>query len=420
MLDDLMLLYISLVVWICFLIYSIKKYGINKLGIYYFIVYALSFFLAIDLFKKTSGRMYEDLNLFSNIFLIIILYFFARPLMIINPRKMPLKHLSLRKENILCCIIIFFSLLSLGDVITNFFTGFSMMLVDESYGASLYRDLRYGVNFDSKSSSVSFLNLFGVVSNVFKAVSPLFCLYYLTRKDRNLFITIGLFIAMLMDIMSGISTGSRLRPIATIMNIGGLTLFLYPFYSATVKKMLSVSLITVFSITVIGVCLITMSRIRENKTDIATSIESYASQSYLNFSKYAFDANGCRYGDKTFPLIKRFFTDDVARGYTERLEKYKKMRINESNFIPFVGDFMLDYGPIGGPVFLLFFIIFFNRKINRLRVINLGQLSLIYLLIVILNGFYQYPLSDYLGNLQFLFLILLYVYFKSPKHYKQV
>lgn len=232
---DIFILYFTLILWLVILFLAKKRYGFKNLGFYYLLFYAVSFALSIDLYGR-MGSLYYGLSLLSMLFLVFVLYFFIKPLAVLSTRDLKLKHISNRTINIISAFIVIFSLLDFVEVFRNFQSGFTLMLVDDSYGAGLYRELRYGDNFDTKSNTISFLNSFGVISNIVRGVSPLFCLYYFTRDNKKLWITIGLLLSMVMDIMVGISIGSRLKSIATIMNIIGMALFLYPLYSNKIKK----------------------------------------------------------------------------------------------------------------------------------------------------------------------------------------
>lgn len=96
------------------------------------------------------------------------------------------------------------------------------------------------------------------------------------------------------------------------------------------------------------------------------------------------------------------------------------MKINESQFITFIGDFLLDFGGVWGSLIMLLIIAIISRILNRKKSIGVEHLVIVYFLVVILNGFYLYQFPDFGGNLQFIFLFFLYGFFKYTKHYKQV
>ncbi len=421
MTPDILILIIYLFLWTILIIYVLKKYGFKRLGSIYLLFYAAISFVAFDLYMLSLGSStYEGLNLLPLIYLILFLYLFSRPLLLLNQEKLELLHPSSKTINIVSIIIILFSLISIQEVFLNFTTGLVQMIIDDSAGAAMYRELRNGSQFDSKSSSIGLGNLVGVISGVFRGTASLFCLYYLSRNDKNILITTGLFISMVVNILFGIASGSRFFSITTLMNIIGFSLFMFPYYSKRIKYVYSVIGIALISIVFLGSFLITISRNMEGNLTGRESLEVYTSSSILHFSKYAFEPGQYRNGDRTFPLIKRVFTADITRGYTDRISKYRYMKINESQFITFIGDFLLDFGGVWGSLIMLLIIAIISRILNRKKSIGVEHLVIVYFLVVILNGFYLYQFPDFGGNLQFIFLFFLYGFFKYTKHYKQV
>ena len=97
---------------------------------------------------------------------------------------------------------------------------------------------------------------------------------------------------------------------------------------------------------------------------------------------------------------------------------YSNLKINDSRFYTFVGDFTLDYGPVTGFVVLMLMTLFFLRL---LRTDNKGEYKFNQIIILTLlyqicaHGFSLFPYSFWLANIKLLFVFLLYLLLGSTK-----
>ena len=89
MTPDILILIIYLFLWTILIIYVLKKYGFKRLGSIYLLFYAAISFVAFDLYMLSLGSStYEGLNLLPLIYLILFLYLFSRPLLLLNQEKL--------------------------------------------------------------------------------------------------------------------------------------------------------------------------------------------------------------------------------------------------------------------------------------------------------------------------------------------
>lgn len=415
---DLSYLIITSSIWIIIGVLFISKYSLKRIGSLYLIMYLIMYIFSIDTYIRFPHR-YEGLNFFALILYIFFISIYTIPLAKINFNKTKLRHPTALKVNIVAIFIIITSLLGLVEIIQNFSIGIVGLLSDDDYGAQMYHELRNSSNFESKSG-LAISNLISVFSNITKGIAPLFFLYYLSRPKINVIIVVGLLLSSFITILNGISTGSRFAIISSLMNIIAFLYVMNNFYIKTIKRIINTIVLSIAILAFIGTAAITTSRATREKFNPLESIERYACQANLVFGEYALDAGGCRNGDRTFPLIKMIFTSEVARTYTDRLQKYSYMKVNESQFISFVGDFILDFGPILGSAILLLLWLFIYVKLKPRKIISFNYLIILYLTIEILNGFYLYPFVDIGGNLHLLSLLLLYFYFKNVKFHKSI
>ena len=89
------------------------------------------------------------------------------------------------------------------------------------------------------------------------------------------------------------------------------------------------------------------------------------------------------------------------------------MKVDSSRFSTFVGDFVLDFGPIVS--FILFVFLSFilsNCLVLKNGCLKFYQLVVIYTIVRVILGFFQFTFSGVGGNVSLLFLILLTVYFR--------
>ncbi len=415
---DYLFLWLYALIWLFVLLIVLRKYSINNIGSAYVLFYSILCILALhifyndEIFKRFNGQSFISL-----VYLLVFLILFIRPLLKLDKICPVLVHPSGRIMPVIYIVVIVFSLLGLPEIISNFISGLVMLATDEGYGQQLYHELR---NSDAMvgNASHSVISYISVVSNFARGLAPFLFLYYLSTKKINSILFIGLFLSTFISFMSSISSGSRSAILTLALNIFFMYLFMRKYYSHRILRVFKPLLIGAASVIGAAFLFLTVSRTTTIGEGPIFFAERYAAQSILEFGKNGLDPGGCRYGDRTFPLIKSIFTKDVARDYYSRLNKYQNLKTDESSFITFVGDFTVDYGPIGGAVVMLLMISFFSISLKRKHTIGLQHLALVYLLIMILNGFYLYPLPDFLGNILFFTYIFLFFFFSFTRYGK--
>ena len=98
----------------------------------------------------------------------------------------------------------------------------------------------------------------------------------------------------------------------------------------------------------------------------------------------------------------------------ERRDKFRQLKSNDDIFTTFVGDFALDFGPVGAFVlFVVFNKIVVHQTRPRDGTIKLHQLLLVYfaLSISMQGGMSLYNFADG-GNLQIVMIFLVYFYLR--------
>jgi hypothetical protein len=153
---------------------------------------------------------------------------------------------------------------------------------------------------------------------------------------------------------------------------------------------------------------ITIGRVSLSGNNMSYSLQSYASQSFLNFNNYGLDAGGTREGDRTATLFKKMLGFRTANNYQERRQMYSHMKMNDAIFYTFIGDFTLDYGPQWAFVILLICSLLFMKALSTKRNYDFAQLLLFFLLYQIcMTGFTLFTYSSFGGNLKLILTLLI-------------
>ncbi len=390
--------------WIVTIIIYQKKrlhFDAGSVLLFSYLLYSIASLLLYNSSNNTFGT-FNHIRTFPFIYLYLMLMLAASPILKYNDYKIEeIQKPNTILLNIMCLIFIVASLAHFPDIISNFASSLIKLLINSSGGQELY-DEAMANSYNSGDGSIS--NLPAIISGAFSRIGILLFFYYLTMRNHNILILIGLFTSCIVSILTYISLGQRGLIIeilfAMIITYFALRKFIPPLINKRIK------IIGIFLIIATAVPLIAITNSRFGKT-VGGSQESlyyYVGQENLNFNNYGLDNGGIRYGDRTFPLFKRMLGfENVPHNFWERRQKYPELKINDEVFITFVGDFTLDFGPVVAPFIFILFALFFlnNTKVRNSR-IRFHQLILIHFIMCVcmLGGMKLYPFSDVGGNLQ--------------------
>lgn len=414
-------IYVLLWVIVCYRHYKKVKFSSGLVVILSYLIYGI---LALILYSdEYLGNNFTDLKLFPFIYLFGMSYMFLLP--VFKYERADIVRVSIPSRKIVLLFLIIYSfctLIILPNTISSLQEGITTLLLDESGGIDLYQDA--SGSYVKRASGVS--GLYGLVSiiyNIFSDIAKFLFFYYLTLKNKNKFLIIIFCVVFIVDLIYPMSKGGRTD---VIMNLYSLimagTLF-YPFYSEKMKKRLSKSLILLLVIVSIPFMALTISRFGETESGTSGGMLSYAGQAPLNFNMYALDAGGIRNGDRTINLFKQFIFNDVPEDVIEVRLKYSHLKMNDSVFSSYVGDFVLDYGPLGAFLIFVFASVLLYNKIRICnKTISFQSLFIIYFILCVAmqGGMYLFYYS-FMGNLTilaFLFMSLI-LYIDSSVRYKK-
>lgn len=398
-----------------FIVYQRKRKKLTVVSAL-ILFYGLSAIVALHLFDNPfNSRKYNDLTLFPFIYLFIMLALALSPLLKVDKIKYKeIKPPSDIVYNIFCIVVILIMVSTLRNSFSTFGATLTNMIINESAGADIYSNM----NFSSKSSGYGISNLSAVLKNVFSDFPVFLLMYQLTRKRKNVLITIGLVLSVLISPMASVSVASRGALVNFLICMFMWFLYMRQWMTKKVRKWFTIISLTLVSVFILAFVLITNSRFGAfgNNDYALYSLESYYGQAFLNFDNYGLDAGGIRYGDRTVTGVKGLLIgfDNVPKNYVERVLKYSDLKLNERSFYTFVGDFTIDFGPLVAVLIFIAFAIFFRKQFNSGdEVMPFHKLITVYFLVCLYcRGLSLFPYSDIIGNIQCLMLILAYFYFK--------
>ena len=353
-----------------------------------------------------------DVKLFSYLYLYVMLMMVSYPILRIKEKNIiSIQRPSYRAFYIFSIIMVTIQIMMAFFVIPEFLSNLSEMINDPSYGVELYgKTVALADTVGHKG-----INIIGVLSGLFSEISILILMFYLTFEKKNKFLLSALILSILIAPLGSLAIGQRGASVRFIFEVIVCFLIFKRFMPHKSIKYTKITLLSLFFVIVIPFVLLTSSRFARNGQDnlILYQIESYLGQSFINFSNYGLDAGGIRNGDRTATLIKMALFDDTPRNLVESLSKYRFLKMDESSFYTFVGDFTLDYGPLAAVIMFLILTLFFRHYIvlRRGRLL-FHQVILMYFLLNICCGIFLFPFAGFAGNMKIIAFILFYLFFK--------
>ena len=408
--SDMVLSVAYLLAWVLTLFFYQKKRNVFDGGSVIMLSYAsYAVFSIITLNDVFFSSMFVPLRLFPYIYLYIMLMLALSPSIYhhLHPvEKIEDPHTRILKlTGWMVCVSAFFLV---PDIVGNFTEGLVMLFTDTEAGQDAYSE-QLG-NADEAGVSVS--NLFAIVYNAFADVGIFLFYYFLSRKDKDKCLVVGLGCAIIIGLLIPVMHGQRSGVILSILTLV-LGYFLFKeFFSRTINRVVRWGGIAVLALTALPVVAITLSRFDKMMAGVLGFLNWYIGQANIYFNNWGLDAGGIRYGDRTLNLFKRLVFPDTPANFVERRDKYHNLELDDYYFSTFVGDFTIDFGPY---LALLIFLAFNASVCWRIRrkgnVIKVHQLLLLYLSMCICmqGGMYLFAYAD-TANLRIVTLMGLYVY----------
>ena len=377
-----------------------------------YIIYAIFSLFSINDFL--FGDMYLPLTVLPFIYLYLMLMIALSPAIYVHfhPTN-KIEDPNSRIPHLVSIIIIIASFLLLPDILSNFADGFVKLFTDVDAGKDAYSEQIEEVQ-DGGGSGIS--NLTAIIYNSLMDFPAFMTFYFLTKEKKNVWLISGLFFAVLVGLLLPIMRGQRGGVVMCTLTLFLAYMMYRNYLSAKVNKFVKlVGIILVITVS-LPIAAITISRFGSDNVGpgVGGYINWYVGQGNLYFNNYAFDNGGIRYGDRTINLFKRIISPDTPQNYDERRWKYRNLNIDDNLFTTFVGDFVIDFGPILATVIFIVFSYFVLVNIRtRGDTIKLHQLVLLYfsMCICMQGGMTLFSFSD-TSNLRIITIGLFYSYLR--------
>lgn len=413
--DDKTILIINFAIW---LISLISYYKIRKrytVGVFVLMLYTAISYIAISLFFNPAGRGLFTSHVTMGPFILLWFMILISMYPILRWERTKVTEICLpnmRYVRYLCITIIILCAIKIITVIPDIKHGVLMMIsgntnniVDSYTKSSLARIARVS----ALSGNGSF-DILAIITNQAIAIAPILTFLYLLypANQRNKWITIGLLISLMTSPLMGIIKSSRVSILIEILTVLFTFLLFRQLLNPSLRKKIVKIGVLISTPFIIALIVISFSRFGKQSS---FQYERYFAESILVFNGYCTDAGGTREGNITAPLLKAVAGQKILSEKQMRWQ-YRHMTMDNSRFSTFVGDFVLDWGVI--PSITIFFIlsIFFSALLKPRSRIDLSQLFILFLVLRINIGYFQYMFSGLNGNLTCVLLLALYIFFK--------
>ena len=413
-------IYILFWIIVCYKYYKEVNFTAGLVVMVSYLLYGiLAFFLYSDNFL---GASYGNLSLFPFIYLFTMLYMFLTP--VFKYEKANILRVKRPSNSTIQLFLVVYSVCAcvmLPSIIGSLQEGLKLLMLDVDGGAELYQ--LTSDNYVKRSSGISGVRgLFSIFYNIFSDVAKFIFFYYLTINNKKKVYVYLFSFVLIVDLLYPLSKGARTDVIMSLFSILMAIMLLYPFYNKRLRIVLRGISVIVVAIVAIPFMTLTISRFGESSAGTSGGMLSYSGQAVLNFNIYALDAGGTRHGDRTINLFKQFVFDDIPEDIDEVRAKYAHLKMDDSVFSTYVGDFVLDFGPVGAFFIFVFLSILYNTKVRiKNKTISFRTLFLIYFILSIAmhGGMYLFYYS-FMENLTVMAFCVTYIVFKIDSNNSDV
>ena len=406
------IIYIALLIWILWRHQrqTEGRWGIGSYILLSYILYpiigALWFFDPYRIYGEI-----EPLRLFPFLYLAALEWIALRP--ILNYDRNDIQQIeppTMLFLNVFAVIYILCTLLQIPHIVANIADGLRSIMIDTAAGADMYHESQ---SLDSNYDGVV-TNLPAIIFNIFSPLAFILFFYYLSQGRKHLWAIIGFGLCILIKSFFSLSNGQRTEATMSVVNIFVAYIALKPILSDQIKRYVRSALIILgISITIPFIAL-TISRFGEKQGGAAGGLVYYIGEAPYYFNDYALDAGGTRHGDRTCNVFKKLIGMSSPNGIFDVREAYPTLKMDDSIFSTFIGDFVLDFGGTITAILFIIFSILFTRLTppNAPNQLPFHRLILIYfaMSVCMQGGFYLFNYS-FEGNLQILAIMVFYVFF---------
>lgn len=393
-----------------FFIYQ-KRVKRFRLGSFILLFYSLLSVGSIWLYNIDSVWTFERITIFPFVYLYIVLMISFFPLLKFSNKR--ISNIKMPDDMVMNMISVVVIVVYLCFFFQTILSNFSL--------SSLFDPMTLAENYEVKSDNVGYddgkINIFGILKNFFNSILWVLFMYNWIQKKR--FFTIGVLGAIIISVFTSLAWGARGPLVFIVMQIPFIYFIFSPLMTQGMRRKYLFTVLGVVAFIFIGGAALTLGRFDDaSNFTIVDIVLYYASSNFIKFDNFVLDVGGCRYGDRVFPLIRVLLGLDTAGDYKTRRLLYSNLKVDDSQFTFFVGEFVIDFGPIMAFLIIAFFSIYFYKKVvaEKYDFGTILLLSLAYNIVVV--GFTLFPYSEISGNLSIVYIvfwIFLFKYFTSKR-----
>lgn len=401
------LLIINSLAYLLIFLYYQKKVASLQLGSVVLLLYVLSSVGSIYLYYVSPVwgiYDFQKLSFLPFLYLYVILIISFCPIMIFNNKKTE----NMNFPNPLIMNIISISIIFV-HICFFFQTIYSSFSLADLFNADILSE-----NYEDHGESMktkNVINIFGVLKNIFADLLWIMLMYNWIFRKR--LFTIGILISIIIASFTSLAWGARGPLVSIFLQIPFAFIVFRPLMSSSQRKIFLSVVGSFVGVLFVGFWAMTYGRFSDNVNHTITDIlVYYFSSEFLFFNNYAMDPGGCRYGDRVFPLIRMLLGLDTAEGFKERRLMFPKLKIDDSQFSSFVGEFCIDFGPIVAFAIISFFSFIIYRKFKKKKY-DFGDIVLGMLWYhILIFGFSLFVYAEKSGNMRILYLLFFSYLFK--------
>ena len=201
-------LIIYVIVW-AYTFYKYQKYkktiDAGSLLIGSFVFYSISSWILS--YDSYWGSNFEDITLFPFIYLYLMLMLAFFPVLRYDPqsiKKVQMPNKTLMNDFIFIFVVC--SMTKLINIIPNFVSGVTKILIDSAAGLDMYHD---ALIENENIGNGTITNLPSIIANAMGDVGILMAFYYLTLPKPKKLVAIGLLLSCVVTILDSIASAQR-------------------------------------------------------------------------------------------------------------------------------------------------------------------------------------------------------------------
>ena len=414
------LIYLLIYVLLWFCLFVVRQKKVKYFGAGSFIVLLYTIIGIISCFEYNT-IYYKELQLFPFIYLFVAVIIASLPVLKYNEASVTEIQLPSKAIiNTFSYIYIIATIMVLPKIIGELHFGITTLFMDDSGGKELYEEAHNFVISNARNFGPT--NIFMTIFNIFSDFVILVFFYYLAfnhNKPIIIFLAFSIFVHTIRSISLGGRTDITMSTLAIVVGYTTMRKFIP-------EKIRNIFIrIGIIAGGFIVILLISMTISRFSSSTMYDdnpfrSFIGYTGQCNLNFNENALDVGGTRNGDRTANTFKHLFGfDNVPASSTPTRLKYPYLKMNDSVFYTFVGDFVLDYGPISTIVIFCFFsfLACYLTTIKKGRLYFHQLIILYFVMCVCTHGSFYLFYYSFGQNFVIIAFLLMFLIFKFDSTY---